>query len=56
MIFGGYTKIWIASVIPQNYSVDVLGQQFLVRDNGQLDRFLLFGTDEDFLSFSNSQN
>ena len=43
-------------VIPQNYTVDVLGQQFLVYDNGKLDRILLFSTDEDFFFFSNSQD
>ena len=34
--------------IPQNCTVDVLGQQFLVYDNGRPDRILLFGTDKDF--------
>ena len=34
--------------IPQNYTVVVLGQQFLVYDNGRPDRILLFGTDESF--------
>ena len=36
--------------IPQIYIVDVLGQQFLVYDNGRPDRILLFGTDRIFLS------
>ena len=31
--------------IPQNYTVDVLGQQFFVCDVGRPDRILLFGTD-----------
>ena len=42
--------------IPQNYTVDVLGQQFLVYDNGQPDRILLFGRDEGFRFLSNSQD
>ena len=42
--------------IPQNYTVDVLGQQFLVYDNGRPDRILLFGTDEGFRFLSNSQD
>ena len=42
--------------IPQNYTVDVLGQQFLVYDNGRPDRILLFGTDEGFRFLSNAQN
>ena len=39
-----------------NYTVDVLGHQFLVYDNGQPDRILLFGTDEGFRFLSNSQD
>ena len=39
--------------IPQNYTVDVLGQQFLVYDNGRPD---LFGTDEGFRFLSNAQD
>ena len=35
-------------VTPQNYTVDVLGRQFLVYDNGRPDRILLFGTDRRF--------
>ena len=42
--------------IPQNYTVDVLGQQFLVYDNGRPDRILLFGTDEGFRFLSNAQD
>ena len=42
--------------IPQNYTVDVLGQQFVVYDNGRPDRILLFGTDEGFRFLSNSQD
>ena len=42
--------------IPQNYIVDVLGQQFLVYDNGRPDRILLFGTDEGFRFLSNAQD
>ena len=42
--------------IPQNYNVDVLGQQLLVYDNGRPDRILLFGTDEGFRFLSNSQD
>ena len=42
--------------IPQNYTVDVLGQQFLVYNNGRPDRILLFGTDEDFRFLRNSQD
>ena len=42
--------------IPQNYTVDVLGQQFIVYDNGRPDRILLFGTDEGFRFLSNSQD
>ena len=42
--------------IPQNYTVDVLGQQFLVYDNGRPDRILLFGRDEGFRFLSNSQD
>ena len=34
----------------------VLGQQFLVYDNGRPDRILLFGTDEGFRFLSNSQD
>ena len=41
---------------PQNYTMDVLGQQFLVYDNGLPDRILLFGTDEGFRYLGNSQN
>ena len=41
--------------IPQNYTVDVLGQQFLVYDNGRPDRILLFATDKGFCFLSNSQ-
>ena len=36
--------------------MDVLGQQFLVYDNGRPDRILLFGRDEDFRFLSNSQD
>ena len=42
--------------IPQNYTVDVLGQQVLAYDNGRPDRILLFGTDEGFRFLSNSQD
>ena len=42
--------------IPQNYTVDVLGQQFLAYDNGRPDRILLFGTDEGFHFLSSSQD
>ena len=42
--------------IPQNYTVDVLGQQFLVYDNGRPDRILLFSTDEGFRFLNNSQD
>ena len=43
--------------IPQNYyTVDVLGQQFLVYDNGRPDCILLFGTDEGFRFLRNSQD
>ena len=42
--------------IPQNYTVDVLGQQLLVYDNGRPDRILLFGTDEGFRFLSTSQD
>ena len=42
--------------IPQNYIVDVLGQQFLVYDNWRPDRILLFGTDEGFHFRSNAQD
>ena len=42
--------------IPQNYTVDVLSQQFLVYDNGRPDRILLFGTGEGFLFLSNAQD
>ena len=42
--------------IPQNYTVDVLGQQFLVYDNGRPDRILLFGTGEGFRFLSNAQD
>ena len=42
--------------IPQNYIVDVLGQQFLVYDNWRPDRILLFGTDEGFRFRSNAQD
>ena len=41
---------------PQNYTMDVLGQQFLVYDNRRPDRILLFGTDEGFRFLSNSQD
>ena len=40
--------------IPQNYTMDVLGQQFPVYDNGRPDRILLFDTDEGFCFLSNS--
>ena len=43
-------------LILQNYTVDVLGQQFLVYDNGRPDRILLFGTDEGFRFLRNSQD
>ena len=36
--------------------MDVLGQQFLVYDNGRPDRILLFGTEEGFRFLSNSQD
>ena len=36
--------------------MDVLGQQFLVYDNGRPDRILLFGTDEGFRFLSNAQD
>ena len=42
--------------IPQNYNVEVLGQQFLVYDNGRPDCIHLFGTDEGFRFLSNSQD
>ena len=42
--------------IPRNYTVDVLGQQFLVYDNGRPDRILLFGTDEGFRFLSNAHD
>ena len=42
--------------IPQNYIVGVLGQQFLVYDNGRVDRILLFSTEEGFRFLSSSQN
>ena len=43
--------------VPQNYyTVDVLGQQFLVYDNGRPDCVLLFGTDEGFRFLRNSQD
>ena len=42
--------------IPQDYTMDVLGQQFLVYDNGRPDRILLFGTDEGFRFLSSAQD
>ena len=42
--------------IPQNFTVDVLGQQFFVYDVGRPDRILLFGTDWGFRFLSNSQD
>ena len=36
--------------------MDVLGQQFLVYDNGRPDRIFLFGTDEGFRFLSNAQD
>ena len=42
--------------IPQNYNVEVLGQQLLVYDNGRPDCIHLFGTDEGFRFLSNSQD
>ena len=42
--------------IPQNYTVDVLGQQFFVYNNGRPDRILLFSTDEGFRFLSNAQD
>ena len=41
--------------IPHNYSVDVLGQQFLVYGNGRPDGILLFGTSKGFRFLSSSQ-
>ena len=41
--------------IPQNYTVNVLGQQFLVYDNGRPDCILLFGTGEGFRFLSSAQ-
>ena len=41
---------------PRNYTVDVLGQQFLLYDNGRPDCILLFGTDESFHFLSNSRD
>ena len=41
---------------PQNYTVDVIGQQLLVYDNGRPDCILLFGTDECFRFLNNSQD
>ena len=41
--------------IPQDYTVDVLRQQFLLYDNGRPDRILLFGTDEGFRFLSSAQ-
>ena len=42
--------------ILHNYTVDVLGQQFLVYDHGRPDRIVLFGTDKGFRFLSNSQD
>ena len=42
--------------IPQNYIIGVLGQQFLVYDNGRVDRILLFSTEEGLRFLSSSQN
>ena len=42
--------------IPRNYTVDILGQQFLVYDNGRPDRIILFGTDEGFRYIGNSND
>ena len=42
--------------IPQNYTVDGLGQQFLLYDNGRPDCILLFGKDEGFRFLSNLQD
>ena len=36
--------------------MDVIGQQFLLDDNGRPDSILLFGTDESFRFLSNSQD
>ena len=36
--------------------MDVLGQHYLVYDNGRQDRILLFGTDESFRFLSNAQD
>ena len=38
--------------IPQNYTVDVLGQQFLVYDNGRPDRILLLARAKVFVSLA----
>ena len=42
--------------IPQNYTVNILGQQFLVYDNRRPDRIILFGTDEGFRFIGNSND
>ena len=44
------------AILQNCYTVDVLGQQFLVYDNGRPDCNLLFGTDKGFPFLRNSQD